>query len=447
MNEPPRHQWLVPADLGALRAVLLCRTFASFALLLLAFTWRLWTPRDVFPQVPLLAVGNAIPFFVDWIALAAAVLGLLIVIVAAARPTPLTSIGLAVFTASMLLLFVTDQHRLQPWAYQFVILALLFAVLTPRGAVGWARLLCISIYAWSAISKLDVTFTDVLGRTFLDQLLSFAGLTSETWPTAARRLTALGFPLGELAVAVLLAVPRLRRVGVLLAIVMHVLLLLILGPLGLDHWPGVLLWNCFFVVFIPALFLDMSPRWLSRLVPRSSTATIDANVPARRANPLLAMSVYWMMTAVVLLPALESSGYWDHWPSWGLYASRNEQVQVFLSPSVLERLPPDVARHVSESDTDWSRLRIDRWSLESLGAPLYPQARYQLGVAQAVASQWNLDRRIRVVHRGTAARISGERTDNELHGRFEIERMAGGYWLNARPRPSRTSRQRADAPE
>jgi hypothetical protein len=300
--------------------------------------------------------------------------------------------------------------------------------------------LCISIYAYSAVSKLDVAFADVLGRTFLDELLSFVGASTDTWPTTARRLVALGFPLAELTVAVMLWVARLRHAGVLLAVTMHVLLILILGPLGLDHWPGVLVWNCFFIAFIPVLFTNTSTPWPSLCWSwRPSGLTSppvgdDAdNVPPARANPFAAMLVQWMMVAVLVLPLVESIGWWDHWPSWGLYASRNEQVQVFLAPGVRKRLPGDLARHVSASDTDWEQLRIDRWSLEALGAPIYPQARYQLGVAEAVAQQLGLDRQIRVVHRSEAARLTGERTETELDGRFEIQRAAEHHWFNAHP--------------
>jgi hypothetical protein len=33
---------------------------------LVSVTWRLWTPQQIFPQVPLLGIGHALPPWLDW---------------------------------------------------------------------------------------------------------------------------------------------------------------------------------------------------------------------------------------------------------------------------------------------------------------------------------------------------------------------------------------------
>ncbi|MEZ6073717.1 MAG: hypothetical protein R3C10_26425 [Pirellulales bacterium] len=439
MNTAPRIQWLVPTDVGPTRVAAICCVVAVFALLLVAATWRLWTPQHVYPQIPLFALGNDVPEAVGWTALATALAGLLCVLAAASHAPRLRSCGLLAFAASTTLLFVLDQHRLQPWAYQFVVLAILLAALPGRTAVGWARLFTISIYAWSALSKFDVTFADVSGRMFLEQLLSFAGASTESWSLAVRRIAAWVFPCGELAVAVSLALPRLRGMGVLLAMAMHLTLLVILGPFGLGHQPGVLLWNGFSSFSCPCCFPTVPVRMAWNGCGNAFVSSLNHRfapsrpLDAARPNPFVAAIVSIMIVGVIALPAVESLGYWDHWLSWGLYANRNEQVQVFVAPGAVAQLPPDLADYVVDSGGDWPQLRIDRWSLDSLGVPIYPQGRFQLGVAEAVATENGLDRQIRVVYRGIANRQTGQRNVRQLNGRFEIQREAEDHRLNMHP--------------
>ena len=60
------------------------------------------------------------------------------------------------------------------------------------------------------------------------------------------------------------------------------------------------------------------------------------------------------------------------------------------------------------------------WSLEVLGVPLYPQARFQLAVAAEAARKYELDREIRAEVLGAVDRFSGERKRRMLRGRAEI---------------------------
>ena len=59
------------------RLVVYCRIMAGFALLLLAVTWRLWTPQIVFPQIPFFEFLVSTPSTVDWVACAIVLVSLL----------------------------------------------------------------------------------------------------------------------------------------------------------------------------------------------------------------------------------------------------------------------------------------------------------------------------------------------------------------------------------
>ena len=57
-------------------------------------------------------------------------------------------------------------------------------------------------------------------------------------------------------------------------------------------------------------------------------------------------------------------------------------------------------------DSPWMRFRLDRWSLESTGAPLDPQCRYQLGMAEAIIERSSLGNRARVFRQSMASRLT-----------------------------------------
>ena len=146
-----------------------------------------------------------------------------------------------------------------------------------------------------------------------------------------------------------------------------------------------------------------------------------------------------MVLAVVLLPLTEPWGLFDLWPSWGLYASSAErlslQVHRVARSQLPEELQPFVETPVDERDP-WLTVRLDRWALATRHAPIYPQARPQLGVARQVVEYFGLGNRARIVRFGQAARFSGRRQVDVLAGPAQWEAAAGEYWLNARARPN-----------
>lgn len=415
--------------LGMRRAELLRRLVGLFGLLLVAVTWRLWTPQQVFPQVPLLRAALAVPDALQWLAAAAMLAGLLGMTALPAGRT--ARFSLLLFAISTLLLIVCDQQRLQPWAYQFVILALVLASCPPRSAVGLLRLFIVGFYFHSALTKLDYSFLHTLGQQFLATLTGLVGVSIEDWSQGTRLAVAAVFPVGELLVAAGLLFPFTRRVALCGAIALHLALLAILGPWGLDHRPGVLVWNVYFV--FQNLLLFWTPRGAASIEFSAANAA-DVGTPNRERAPWPAAAV---VLASVVFPCLEPWGLFDLWPSWGLYASSAERVVLQVHRRGEADLSPGLAAFV-ETSTDpadpWLTVRLDRWALSALGAPIYPQGRVQLGAAIAVADGAGLAERARIIRFGRADRWTGERQHTILQGVAQGQAAAGEYFFNALPR-------------
>ncbi len=318
-----------------------------------------------------------------------------------------------------------DQHRLQPWAWQFVIVSLVLATAQPSTARTVWRWLVIGIYAWSAWSKIDYGFCVHHGPFLLDGICKAIGFAegTRTWPANVRYVVAAAIPLFELLVAVGLCGRRTRRFAVCGAAAMHAGLLLSLGPWGHNHQPGVLVWNLFFLVQNWMLF------WRHRT--GSSVAEVPTTLAATRGNRFAKAVVI----AALIWPLFEPLGGCDHWPSWAVYAAKLERVTVYLSESEFSQWPKDRQAYLGQQTVfdEWYPLRLDRWSLDALHAPIYPQDRFQVGVALALVRELGLNQ-IRIVIEGPANRFTGQRGVHEYVGRESVEKLADSYRLGARPR-------------
>lgn len=398
------------------------KTLIAAELILLAVTWKLWTPQTVFPQVPLVGWAREIPVGVEWcgglLLVAALAVGLL------AESERASRWAMALAAVAMLGLMAVDQLRLQAWAWQFLLLALAWTALPPREAWGWLRLLAISLYVFSAVSKFNPEFLATLGPRFVEQGLKYAGLSMVSWPAGIRTAVVLALPLGELLVGVGLAWPATRRGAVLASVLMHALLIAVLSPWGMKHSSGVLVWNLFFIAQVVLLFGGHDEQ---------EADTKSEEKPLSRGTRVFARV---LLGLAVVLPIVEPWGWWDAWPSWGLYSARNERTEVYLSKEEASRLKGPVRRFVSEA-TDESgerRLRLDAWCLDALGVPITPQHRQQLGVVRGLADRFQLSPDgIRCVRVGAASYWTGDRRREEVPG-DELRQSAGWFWLGSAPR-------------
>ena len=91
------------------QVVWLRKAMAGFGLLLLANTWRLWTPQTEFPQIPFFSLLIDVPGVVDWIALLGTSIGLIAMFFTSCRMAK-PAIGL--FLISIIPLVLLNQHRL-----------------------------------------------------------------------------------------------------------------------------------------------------------------------------------------------------------------------------------------------------------------------------------------------------------------------------------------------
>ncbi|MEM8734354.1 MAG: MauE/DoxX family redox-associated membrane protein, partial [Planctomycetota bacterium] len=176
--------------------------------------------------------------------------------------------SLAVLVAGVTLVLL-NQHRLQPWHYQSLLFLLVLRSVEATRQRQLLQWLTISIYLYSALSKFDFQFAHTVGQDLMKatwQLLPGFDEVAPAWGLV------WSIPIVELIVAVLLAFTRTRLAGAVLACLLHLVLILVLGPWGLGHSLGVLLWNAHFIGVTLLLFVvpEITRNGTVDVLPESS---------------------------------------------------------------------------------------------------------------------------------------------------------------------------------
>ncbi len=394
---------------------LLRRLTSLPTLVMLGLSWPLWIDGGAIPRVPFVRgmIGATLPPVLSW--------GLFVALLVSVALTALGRFWRGWFTLSaclLIALIARDQHRFQPWAYQYLATCLLLAGLPEGLRLRYARWWFVAIYLHSGLSKLDAAFCAELGPVFLKTLLTPFQLDPLSWPAPARNLAVLAMPLGEVLVAGMLLWPRSRRAGRIGALMLHGGVLTILGPWGLGHSTILLVWN---VAMLCEVWAAFGPRLESSLV-----------ATGRGWMGLFGRGLFW---AGALLPLGERVGVFDPWPSHALYASHVGRVTVLLEGE----FPDDISRHChpieSPSEEGWRRLDVTAWSRFARGTPPYAGRRASLGLAEGLAVRYGGVGRVRVIVFGPAHPLTGARTREEATGLGPIRALGDRFLLNSRAKP------------
>jgi len=393
-------------------------TISAATLVMLASSWPLWIDSGEIPRVPFVtaipslgAEGSTLVLVMLKLSIAtAAVWGLF-------RRNDGIGVRLLEGAAVVLgtALVLGDQHRFQPWFYQFLMAFVFLSAGSAKEGIRWNRAFIIGIYVHSGLSKLDFSFTHETGLVFLQALCRPIGLHPESWANPTRAAAILAMPAGEILVGLGLIFRKTRRIALLGTIAQHLALVAILGPWGLNHSLNVLLWNLALIVENVLLF----------------SRELDDPREAENRRTLAPLARLALAVALVM-PLTERLGFWDAWPSFALYAGHVERVEVFVQEDELPRLPSSL-RACLAPEGAWRQVDLTAWSRAIRGTPVNPQARACLGIAEGLAL-WNGRPRLVLVRWWSRADPrNGRRESIEALGAEQIHKLGDRYHLNAHP--------------
>jgi hypothetical protein len=320
----------------------------------IALSLPLWLTRVSHPNVPALDFIPSFPKPLDFLFLLTFAISLAIVVW---RPQS-RPISIVCFSAAALLA-MQDQSRLQPWfvVYMLLLMGIVFAASEQKGLQN-CRLIIAALYFWSGMHKMNLSFIKALFPVFVSPF-STPALATEF------HILAILVPYFEMGIGIALLFPRFRRAGVFGGVLLHLSILIALGPWALSWNSVVWPWNLAMLVLMPTLF------WRSDVMPGTLLSPRGGWVRA------------FLFVFVVVLPPLSLVGLWDTYLSFDLYSGNPLIGSVILAPEAWGRLD-EKTRALAEHSRDAYMLRIDDWSQSSTNAPAYPAERVLRRVAQSL---------------------------------------------------------------
>jgi hypothetical protein len=148
---------------------------------------------------------------------------------------------------------------------------------------------------------------------------------------------------------------------------MHLFILAMFGPAGLDWnhivWP----WTAAMAIFDIVLFSG---------TPQVSWREIvwSGHDPWHAAAFLL----------FALLPALSFVNLWDSYLSSALYSGNLTEAQIYLSDAGAASLPAPIRSHLVRTSPNTNVLNLQRWAVEDLNVTPYPETRVYKAIARNV---------------------------------------------------------------
>lgn len=336
-----------------LDALALCSSLITGALLAsLLVAQRAWVLNNrTYPHIPLIdsfSLGIEIESFLYSV--------LLIALIAFNFLTRKMLIA-SIFFIAISLTVMLDVTRLQPWLYLLTAMFMLCSMRwkeskngdtnkSTRKILDALRICLIGTYFFAGVQKLNLNFCRSVVPSLLHEFL-------QALPTS------LGFALGiflasvEASIALLLVIPKTRKLGAVISIGFHLITLLLITGRNWNAvvWP----WNIAMILLVYLLFLRTPTGSAAQLLAPSSPKKV------------VAISLF------LILPILNFFGKWDNYLSSALYSGNVPVLRIAVAETDNQSLNSSIREAIDISDPQKPTLIIERWALGELGIPPYPE--------------------------------------------------------------------------
>lgn len=341
----------------------------------MAFSAPLWTNIDrTLPLAPLVNIG--------WLQLLTPFLTV-VTIFSALLVILCRSIRLICFAliASISMLVILDLNRLQPWVYEYcLILALtLFKARgkteDPQGSLKYLALLLICMYFFSGIQKMNWHFLTETGPWLCGfQASPVSGLGNATMPILVSAILCTA----EVLISILLICKTTRLIGLGGVLMMHLAILVMLGPQSLNFnaviWP----WNVIQMMLLLGCFWHLK-------VSGKSLMHLDFK------NEFKCAAV--ITVAGLLLPLLGLLQLVDPYLAFALYTGDAPYGTFYFDSAAHAKLTRRIQKVCSyDKNSKLWKLEIINWGFAETNAPCYPSAYCFKAMASSFDSTYKPDR-------------------------------------------------------
>jgi hypothetical protein len=331
----------------------------------LSMSMPLWIGPRSYPLTP---VSTVIPL-IDGVT-ASGLYAALFVLAAIAVVAPKPKWWIAAFLAVMAAFCLADQTRWQPWVFQYGFLLAVIALHSWNGAdtgsetrsLNIARLIVAATYVFSGLQKINLNFME-------NEFPWLVQPITGAFPSTEHFLHGFGMgaPFVQVAFGIGLLTRRFRSFSLIMAVAMHLFILAMFGPAGLNWnnivWP----WTAAMAVFDLLLFSG---------APEFSWRELVSNWR----EPCYAAAVLLF----VILPAFSFVNLWDSYLSSALYSGNLTEAQIYLSDAGKASLPAPIRSRLVHTSPDTNVLNLQRWAIEELNVTPYPETRVDRAIAGSI---------------------------------------------------------------
>jgi hypothetical protein len=328
----------------------------------IAITWvitklicyKLWLAGRIFPLIPVNDALAALPAFTHDILFVLSLCCMLLLVF-----FPNKRIAIVLLLAELLSCML-DQNRWQPWEYQFIFMLAGYVFVKDEHRIRFSwQLIIAGIFFFSGISKLNSAFIhDVWQNLMLRRWLGISPLN--IWLVRA----GYAIPLIEIVAGIGLLFNSTKRSSVWILVCMHFIILLMLGPTGLNInaviWP----WNILMPLLLFLVFYNGSFEFKLVLSPGPFT--------------WLVLLCWW------ILPWLQLAGYWDKYLSSVLYSGGVEQLFICTNDPAAKKEMGNYFDKEFRVIPCSPVLSVYKWGIADMNTAPYPEPRIHI----AIMKEW-----------------------------------------------------------
>ncbi len=317
-------------------------------------SFNLWLPERFFPLLPIFAVSYYFNLLIGWSALLVLIVSLFFTALNRSR------VWLILSVVSIITLIFLDQTRLQPWVYIYIAMLVCLAIgygnrQSEDILLSCVQVICIGVYLWSGIHKINAGFLDNTFKLILETLFFIKNRDLSV-------IKKFGYliPTLEIICGLSLFFSRTRTVGICISIALHLAILVFVGPLGINRNQIVIPWN---VAMIPIVFISFYKtendifRW--------------DNTSKLKIVKLIIFILFWVM------PFFNFLSLWDSYLSFSLYSDKVNKYFIAIEQTEINKIDKRLNSYFVELPNlrGGNLIEVDKWAMSDLNVPFYPEDR------------------------------------------------------------------------
>lgn len=250
-----------------------------------------------------------------------------------------------------------DYMRWQPWEYQYLLTLIFF--LFSRNSKHFLSLVGLLIavtYLFSGLHKFSGSFLYIFWDSII--LKKIIHISDGLIKNPFVHYFGLIFPAIEIFIGVGILFFRNKKNCAILAILMHLFILLLFGPLGLNYNIIIVPWNLVMLGLVLILFYHEG----------------FSNLTLLFFNNIRNISV---LVVIVMMPILSFFGNWDDYLSFNLYSGNTKTLSICVDK--IQKYPELEKRRSKLKNDIFCNgsylIDTNTWALEELKVPVYPEER------------------------------------------------------------------------